>query len=211
MPKRLDLTNRKFGRLTAISTDGTGRRSNWKCECECGGVVFAETSWLTSGNTKSCGCLQREKAKASCQAKKTHGMSTSRLARILHSMRQRCTYEKSINFADYGGRGIRVCEEWTRNADAFFTWASANGYADDLTIDRIDVNGDYSPENCRWASMKEQQNNRRNNVVIEFRGKTQTAKQWAEELGIKYTTLRHRQKAGWSMEKIAATPVAVAA
>jgi transcriptional regulator with AAA-type ATPase domain len=117
-------------------------------------------------------------------------------------MRRRCTDTKCVNFSRYGGKGITVCEEWRCNYKAFYDWAMANGYSDDLTIDRITNDGNYEPSNCRWATLKEQQNNRTYNKLLTYNGKTQNIKQWAEELGINYKTLWNRLVTyKWSIEK----------
>lgn len=125
----------------------------------------------------------------------------NRLYRIWAGIRRRCNNPNVPNYKDYGGRGIKVCNEWN-SFENFEAWARSNGYADNLSIDRIDTNGDYCPENCRWATDKEQANNKRNNKFITFNGKTQTMKQWAEELGINYSALKCRlQVYGWDIEK----------
>lgn len=135
------------------------------------------------------------------------GTSRSRLKRIWSKMKSRCYSPKVYNYHRYGGRGITVCDEWKDNFQAFYDWAIANGYADDLTIDRIDNDGNYEPNNCRWATMKEQANNKSNNVRITYKGKTQDIKQWSEELGIAYTTLFIRIHNGWPVEKAFFEPV----
>lgn len=115
-------------------------------------------------------------------------------------MMERCYRKKSCNYANYGGRGITVCDEW-HNIEAFEKWAIENGYKDGLTIDRIDVNGNYEPSNCRWATKKEQANNRKNTVIIEFRGESHTISEWAEMKGINRSTLNNRIYRGWDIEK----------
>ena len=125
-----------------------------------------------------------------------------RLANIYHSMKLRCYKEDSVNYALYGARGITICDEWLTNPEAFYAWAVEHGYADNLTIDRIDNNKGYSPENCRWITVKEQANNRRSNISITYKERTQTLKQWCEELGLPYVptykriVLRH-----WDVER----------
>ena len=138
--------------------------------------------------------------------KTIHNMSHSRLYRIRNAMQQRCENPKAISYKHYGARGITLCEEWRQSFQAFYDWAMSHGYADNLTIERIDNDGNYCPENCRWATPKEQANNTTQNHFITYNGKTQTMAQWAEETGIKYTTLRARiNMYHWSIERALTT------
>lgn len=159
MGKLIDLTGQRFGMLTVIERAETiNKRTRWLCKCDCGNEVIAEAYNLKSGHTQSCGCLQRE---ATSQANKTHGMSNTRLYRIWCDMHNRC-YQKSYHaYQHYGGRGIVISDPWLRDFQPFYDWAMANGYRDDLSIDRIDPNGNYSPDNCRWVTMAEQNKNKR--------------------------------------------------
>lgn len=136
-----------------------------------------------------------------------HGCTKTRLFKIWSSMRERCYRTKHKYFKDYGGRGITVCDEWKTSFLAFKEWAEANGYADHLTLDRKDGNGNYTPENCRWATMKEQQNNKRSNHLVELNGVSHTITEWSEILGIKKTTIRERLKCGWTDEEALTKPV----
>lgn len=145
---------------------------------------------------------------AAATSRITHHMSGQPLYVVWQGMIRRCTYKRHKNFADYGGRGIKVCDEWLHDFKAFHDWAMANGYTEGLTIDRIDVNGDYCPENCRLATMKEQANNRRNNRLLTFRGDTHTLTEWAAITGISLYTLNSRlNQLGWSVERALSTPV----
>lgn len=171
----VDISNKKFGRLTAIRHCGYNQfnQALWYCVCECGGEVITAYSHLKSGHTKSCGCLIKEKAREKClEQNPTHRLTKSPLYRIWIMMRQRCycprnEYEKEL----YKDRGITVCDEWLNNFQAFYEWSIANGWADErlpsgkhkLTIDRIDNDEGYSPDNCRWVDMKVQSNNKRPN------------------------------------------------
>ena len=135
-----------------------------------------------------------------------HGMTQTRLYRIWRAMKNRCSDPKHPHYNDYGGRGISVCDEWKHDSKLFCDWAIANGYADRLTIDRIDVNGDYCPDNCRWITMKEQHNNRRDTIIVTYNGKTQTLSQWSEETGIYYHKLLMRYKRGWDTGRLLTKP-----
>lgn len=134
-----------------------------------------------------------------------HGGYGTRLYEIWRSLKKRCLNPKTEQYSNYGGRGITVCDEWRDSFQAFYDWAMANGYRDDLTLDRIDGNGNYEPSNCRWATWKEQQNNRRNNHFITYNGETKTLKQWSEQVGIDWDILYSRLKKGWSVEKALTT------
>lgn len=134
-----------------------------------------------------------------------HGMSQTRLYRAWDSMKARCYRKTTAPYKNYGDRGIIVCEEWRESFIAFRDWALANGYVEGLSLDRIDPNGNYEPKNCRWVTMKVQENNRRNNRRIEFNGKTHTMSEWSEILGISQYALFNRFRRGWSIERALTT------
>jgi hypothetical protein len=194
-----NLIGKQFGRLTVVdlSEKMSGRKSYWVCKCECGNEKLVRSDSLKSGNVQSCGCLKVEQNKVNLNQTK-HGDTTrgnhKRLWQIWQGIKQRTSNPNKKTYARYGGRGIVMCEEWKDDYIAFRDWALNNGYSDDLTIDRIDVDGNYEPSNCRWATNKEQCNNRRTNVLIEWNGKTQNIEKWSEETGIPYRVLHDRYK-----------------
>lgn len=210
MAKKRDLTGQKFGRLLVLHDTGERKRGYvvWHCRCDCGNEVDVRGSHLTSGNTTSCGCYGRE-----CVAERstTHGMArqgeTHPVYWVWRYMLQRCENPNNPAYKDYGGRGIKVCEEW-HDPQVFIDWALTNGWQEGLSIDRIDNNGNYEPSNCRWTTQKEQARNKRNNRLITFNGKTQCLADWAEETGIKRQTLASRIcNCHWSIERALTEPI----
>lgn len=204
MGKFVDITGQKFGRLTVIKRveNSTDNRPQWLCKCECGRETKARGYGLKRGKILSCGCYHIEKAREIGKSKSIHGLSETRLYRIWHDMKNRCYSKKHKSYNNYGGRNIIVCEEWLNDFKAFYDWSMQNGYSDNLSIDRKDTNGNYTPNNCRWADKETQQNNKRNNHYITYNGKTQTVSQWAKETGIKTKTLLARiNDYHWSIEK----------
>lgn len=201
----IDLTGERFGRLLVTgqapnrkTPNGNSRRA-WFCVCDCGNELTATTMDLRGGDVKSCGCLKRE---LDVERGWKHGDHGTHLNNVWRAMRRRCRDQGQADYVHYGGRGIRVCELWENSYAAFKEWALSNGYAEGLTIDRIDVNGDYCPENCKWATRKEQTLNRRNTLTLTCNGETKTLSEWADILGVKYITLYHRVRKGMSPEEI---------
>ena len=200
--KALDLVGQQFARLTVLSRVGSqNKKTTWLCRCVCGNEVVVKSDNLKTGNTKSCGCQKRDSTIATMQAtKRTHGRSQTAEYRIWVHIKQRCYNEKNAAYPDYGGRGITVCDQWKDSFEAFY--ADMGPRPDpEMSIDRRDVNGNYTPENCRWATQVEQCSNRRNNRLIEHNGKTKTLTQWAREAGLHPTTIRLRLRNGWTMDQ----------
>ena len=166
----------------------------WECKCDCGNTIIAPTRELTREHIKSCGCL-----KATYKYK--HGLSKHQIYDCWIAMKARCLNPQNPNFSRYGGRGISVCKEWIDSFENFKNWAYENGYKENLTLDRIDNNGNYCPENCRWATRLQQQNNNSRNRMIEYNGEVKTLSEWSRCLGIKYNKLSKRLYSGWSVEK----------
>lgn len=204
-----DITGKRFGRLTAICPDNSRSNSHgkyWICRCDCGAYCSVFRSNLVCGETESCG-------RGKCRnTRKTHGGSRERLYHVWADMRRRCISPQCSNYSSYGGRGITVCEEWQNSFEAFRDWALANGYDEtaprgECTIDRIDVNGSYSPENCRWVNATAQNNNKRKNRRIECFGEVKTLAEWALEYGMVPETLARRLSSGMSIETALQLPV----
>lgn len=199
-----DLTGQKFNRLTVLGQAGRGSSGQvlWDCLCECGKHVVVRGNNLKSGKVKSCGCYKND---IFVQHNMKHGMSDTKLHSVWSSMKSRCTCPTTTGYKWYGGRGIKVCAEW-QTFELFCAWAMSHGYKEGLTIDRIDVNGDYCPENCRWITMQEQLYNTTRNHRITVNGVTKTVTEWANERGMKYNTILTRLDRGWSEYDAVMTP-----
>ena len=192
--KALDLSGTRFGRLIAVEDVGRckDRHHLWRCVCDCGNEAIVSSNQLRRGNTRSCGCLMFD-------TNTKHGQHKTRLYKTWANMVARCTTPSASNYECYGGRGITVCEEW-RSFKPFYEWAVLNGYQSNLTIDRIDVNGNYCPENCRWATAKEQANNTRRSHYLTFNGETHTITEWSKITGLSPGCIRGRLGVcGWSV------------
>lgn len=199
-----NLIGKKYGRLTVI--EDMGKRNNvryWKCVCDCAErtEVIVRCYALRSGNTKSCGCMHKEQL-----AKRNHNnhkwnIENDRIYRIWKAMKHRCYNENDTHYKNYGGIGITICEEWFNNFETFQDWAVTNGYADNLTIDRIDGRKNYCPENCRWITQKEQCNNISRNKILEYNGEQHTLAEWCEKLGLNYGRTKARlNNCRWSVK-----------
>lgn len=201
MAKAANLIGQKFGMLTVIrrGKNNSGGHTMWICVCDCGNQKEKAVSTydLKAGKVISCGCYYKLSNKG---RNKSHGDSHTRLWSIWQGMIRRCRSDSKSKL-NYYVRGISVCDEW-KSYEKFKEWAISNGYSDNLTIDRIDNNKGYSPTNCRWATYKEQENNRRNNVIITVGGITRTVSEWSDITGIKPATLSWRAKHNWDEKDI---------
>lgn len=180
-----DLTNKKFGHLTVVKMNeerGPSNKVMCTCKCDCGNTIVVMSNSLTTGKTVSCGCRIQ---------KKTHGMKNTRIYRIWAGMKNRCTNVNNQSYSDYGGRGITLCEEWNK-FENFYKWSKESGYSDNLTIDRINVNGNYEPNNCRWATYEQQNNNKRNNIYIKYNNEVVTLTELSRMTNICPESLRKR-------------------
>jgi len=203
------LVGQRFGRLVVLERVGTyvqpcGSKSpTYRCKCDCGNETVVPARNLRSGNTQSCGCKKHPE----------YYRHSERLYGVYRCILDRCRNPNNENYKYYGGRGIDICEEWKKDYAYFREWAYENGYSENdnnrftCTIDRIDVNGNYCPENCRWVSSKEQGMNRRNNVRFEIDGVLYSYKELSEIYNINERTLRGRIHDGWSIDKAISTPV----
>lgn len=201
-----NLLGKKFGRLTVIRDYGRSENRSviWLCKCECGNTHKVSTGKLKNGSVKSCGCLRRD---MTVNKNHKHGQANTRLYSIWNGIKRRCQQPKCSSYNDYGGRGISLCKEWLDFSN-FYNWSMNNGYDDSLSIDRIDVDGDYTPNNCRWVDSKIQQRNKRNNHYLTYNNETHPITEWADILGINKGTLESRiTRYGWSTEKALNTPV----
>lgn len=200
MSRLIDLTGERFGRLTVLQrAESRTGHTMWDCVCDCGNHTTVYGTHLRRGNTRSCGCLNSDETR---ERSLTHGDTHDRLYQTWQNMKNRCYNPNVRSYIRYGARGIQVCEQWRNDFVAFKAWAIMSGYTEELTIDRIDPNGDYTPENCRWATVLEQANNTRTNRYLEFQGEIHTMAEWSRILGIPYTTILTRlNREGKSVEE----------
>ena len=208
-----NLLGKRFGRLVVVKQAGKAKCGNylWLCKCDCGTEKVILASSLRSGVTQSCGCLGREQFG---NRTRKHGQSGTRLYRLWNTIITRCECTASESYKDYGGRGIKMCDEWRNNYQAFRDWALATGYDENAptgkcTIDRIDVNGNYCPENCRWVTKAYQANNKRNNHFLELDGERHTVKEWSEITGLKTVTILSRIQRGWDTQRVLQDPLKI--
>ena len=188
------MIGKKFGKLTILEELPERKHGKivYRCKCDCGNITNVLGCHLRSGNTKSCGCLKYEHKILK------HGKCNTKLYTTWKNIKQRCYNKNYDRYKDYGARGIQVCDEWKNDFYCFYNWAINNGYQENLTIDRIDNNKGYSPDNCRWTDIKTQCNNTRRNVFLTCNNKTQTIAQWGNELNLSVDKISQRHRAGWS-------------
>lgn len=211
-----------FGRLFVVSYAGTKKRLGhmYNCICDCGNHVVVRGSSLLNGNTRSCGCLQKEahqkvgremarrnKANPDYKGHLIHGGCYTKLYNHWRAMKQRCNYEGGPHWHCYGGRGIKVCEEWNNSFKAFSDWALANGYQEGLTLDRIDNNKGYEPSNCRWATPKQQGRNTRKTLFFTIDGVKKSFSDWCEEYRLPSSAVYARLQRGWDIEDALEIPL----
>lgn len=192
----------KYSRLTVISeSEKVNYIRYFNCICDCGNKLKVRIYSLVNGNTKSCGCLDRDKL---IKRNTKHSMCGTRIYRIWCVMKDRCYNKKTPNYKFYGKKGVSVCKEWL-NFKPFYDWALKNNYNEKLTIDRINFKGNYEPDNCRWVTMKTQNRNKSSNRLIKFENETKCLSAWAETIGINETSLSNRIK-NWGLKKALTTP-----
>lgn len=201
--RRIDLTGRRFGKLTVEGLASADKGILvWNCVCDCGNITLVRGNNLRSGAVQSCGCLKHKQSH-----NRTHGESQSKLYRHWRSMIYRCLSPKHKAYKWYGGRGITVCQEW-QTYEGFRAWVLCTRPDESYTVERIDVNGNYSPENCTWIPMNEQANNRTSCIMISHNNRTQNLTEWCNEYGLDYKLVHNRLfKLGWDFEKAISTPV----
>lgn len=203
-----DLTGKKFNRLTAVKLayldKNNKNRAYWVFKCDCGNEKILSGALVKHGTQKSCGCLQKEAVQKS---NKKHGEAGTKLYYVWTAMKQRCNNINNKEYKNYGGRGIKVCEEWEKSNGyiTFRNWALQHGYKNKLTLDRIDNDGDYTPDNCRWITARENCNNKSNNHILMYKGQKHTLSEWEDIVGLNQRILWKRLKRGWSIEKTLTT------
>lgn len=204
MGKIKDLKGQKFNRLTVISISGRTKDNSvtWLCKCDCGKEVIVVGQNLSNGNSKSCGCFHNE---ITSKINKTHGKTKTHIYKVWLGIKRRCTYPNDISYGNYGGRGIKICDRWL-TFELFYEDMHAT-FKKGLSIDRIDVNGNYELSNCKWATNTDQANNKRSNVFATVNGVTDTITNLSRLYNISDRTVFSRIYTGWPIEKAITTPV----
>jgi hypothetical protein len=215
MGQTIDLAGQRFGKLVVVELSHRDNGAWWRCRCDCGGESVVRGAVLRYGSTKSCGCGSRAQARANCDKSRRCNdwvpiELKQKLKHAYSNMLKRCYDPENHRYASYGGRGIRVCEDWlepVRGRHRFYRWCLANGVQGELQIDRIDVDGDYCPDNCRFVDAITQMNNTTRNRWLTYQGQTKTLAEWARSTGMAYGVLKHRLDRGWDVERIMNQPV----
>lgn len=199
MGQFIDLTGQVFGRLTVLERvkSTSTNYAIWMCKCSCGKTKIVRSCHLRSGTTTSCGCYQKEIAS---KVNSTHNSSKTRIYNEWSHMKKRCYWKNYKGRKYYADKGIEVCDEWKNSFETFKNWALNNGYSDDLTLDRIDINKNYEPGNCRWTNKFVQSNNRSINRIVEYHGEKGVYEGMCRKLNVNQTTIRSRMKKGYSFE-----------
>lgn len=194
----MNLEGKRFGKLVVMKLfDIKKYKKYWLCKCDCGGQIVVRDDCLKRNVTHSCGCLKHK-----------HDLSECKLYKVWVSIKSRCLNKDDRAFKNYGGRGITMCKEWKNSFQTFYDWAMENGYESGLSIDRIDVNGNYCPENCRWATSQEQLNNTRRNHFVEYKGEKHTIAEWGRIVGLSRALIENRiMNYKWTAERALTTPV----
>ena len=192
---KANLTGQRFSRLVVVEEAGRtkAQKVTWHCQCECGNTITVATSYLKNGNTQSCGCLMIDRVT-------THGKYGSKVYKAWQRIIQRCNNVNFVQWKDYGGRGIKICARWLESFDNFYA-DMGDLPSDKHTIERIDNNGDYEPDNCKWDTMRNQRRNARSNRLITFNGETLCMRDWETKLGFGRNVIAWRLDHGWSVEK----------
>ncbi len=212
MGKVIDLAGQRFERLEVIEFAGytNANKAKWLCKCDCGNYKEVIGSNLRNGKTKSCGCYCHERI---VERNTKHGLEGKKICHVLRNIKSRCLNKNNKYYKYYGGRGITICSEWLgeNGLKKFADWAYANGYDENAeygqcTIDRIDVNGNYEPSNCRWVNLTIQANNKTSNVIIEYMGEKDTLENWCKRFNLSRSMIRHRLERGCEIEKLFDNP-----
>ena len=203
--KKMDLVGQKFGRLLVIAkSEPLHGHVRWLCKCDCGNERIVHGSSLKSGNTTSCGCYKTENAKRLYSSVR---QNNKRLYAVWNGIKQRCLNKNNRSYSNYGGRGIKIDEEWARNYESFYNWAMRSGYHDGMEIDRIDNDGDYCEDNCRFVNREVQSNNKRNVKLYEIDGVSKSLAQWCRDYNQEYYLVRQRvYKLGWPIKEALTAP-----
>ncbi len=211
IPKNPKFINRSGIRYGMLVVDYLHSKKDsafyWKCKCDCSQESIVKGQNLISGNTTSCGCQEKRARDEWREKQKIKSPHSQKLQNMYDNMYKRCYVPTTRSFNSYGGRGITICDEWLNDRNKFYSWAIESGIEKNLTIERKDANGNYNPENCRFASCVEQANNKRNNRILTKDGISMTIAQWARVIGVSEFTLYRRREKGWSDEEIINVPI----